>query len=319
MLRIRFELADLARLHLGPGGVAGMIESMYSSTHLIGRRVPRDLAAAAARVRGRLDPAAVGPLLDVLRPVDRTDPTPYFLLQRTDDPAEFVDHFLRLPAQRLRTDLRIRPVLTPYQRRLADGDRAARAELATAVTAYHRAFAGVLPEVHRLVTADLGRRRAVLAEHGSGALLDGLHPGIRWRPPWLEIDTPTDGDIELNGRPVRLMPSMFMRDRPRVLVEPNGPCFVTFPVPGRLIPSTADSGDPLAELLGRTRAAVVRALGDGCSTGELAARTGMSQSTASEHAAVLRRAGLLTTHRTGRSVHHRLTPLGEQTLTAEPG
>jgi len=318
MLRIRFELEDMARLRLAPGGVAGMIESVYSSTHLTARRVPAELTAVAGRVRGRLGTANVGPLLDLLRPTDATDRTPGFLLRRTSDPVEFVDHFMRLPARRLRADLATRSVLTPYQRRLADGDRAARADLATAVTDYHRAFATVLPEVRRLVTADLGRRRSVLAEHGSGALLTTLHPDIRWRPPWLEVDIPTDGDLELAGRPVTLTPSMFMRDRPRVLGVPDGPCFVTFPVVGRLLPTTADSGDPLTELLGRTRAAVVRAIGDGCSNGELATRTGTSGSTASEHAAVLRRAGLVTTQRTGRSVHHRLTPLGEQTRTADP-
>lgn len=318
MLRIRFELEDMARLRLAPGGVAGMIESVYSSTHLTARRVPAELAAVADGVRGRLDTATVGPLLDLLRPVDRIDRTPGFLLRRTGDPAEFVDHFMRLPAHRLRADLAMRPVLTPYQRRLAAGDRAARVDLATAVTAYHRAFSTVLPEVRRLVTADLGRRRSVLAEHGSGTLLDTLHPNIRWHAPWLEFDTPADGDIELAGRPVLLTPSMFMRGRPRVRAEPDGPCYVTFPVVGRLL-RTKGSGDPLTDLLGRTRAGVVRAIGAGCTNGELAARTGTSGSTASEHAAVLRRAGLVTTQRTGRSVHHRLTPLGEQTMTADPG
>ncbi|MFI9207663.1 hypothetical protein ACIGW7_05895 [Streptomyces sp. NPDC053253] len=42
----------------------------------------------------------------------------------------------------------------------------------------------------------------------------------------------------------------------------------------------------------------------------MARRTGISNATASAHAAALRAAGLISTTRTGRSVHHERTPLG---------
>ncbi|MBT2404775.1 MULTISPECIES: helix-turn-helix domain-containing protein [unclassified Streptomyces] len=47
----------------------------------------------------------------------------------------------------------------------------------------------------------------------------------------------------------------------------------------------------------------------------LARRIGVSNATASAHASALRAAGLLTTTRTGRSVHHARTPLAELLLT----
>lgn len=49
-------------------------------------------------------------------------------------------------------------------------------------------------------------------------------------------------------------------------------------------------------------------------TTELARRIGVSNATASAHASALRAAGLLTTTRTGRAVHHRRTALGELPL-----
>ncbi|MBF6239939.1 winged helix-turn-helix transcriptional regulator [Nocardia otitidiscaviarum] len=73
----------------------------------------------------------------------------------------------------------------------------------------------------------------------------------------------------------------------------------------------------LSALLGATRAAVLEAVADGGSTTELALRLGISPSSASEHAAVLRGAGLITSTRTRNQVRHRLTPLGAALLGLE--
>ncbi|WP_225801542.1 helix-turn-helix domain-containing protein, partial [Streptomyces sp. NK15101] len=73
----------------------------------------------------------------------------------------------------------------------------------------------------------------------------------------------------------------------------------------------ADGEGALVGVLGRTRAELLRDLTAPRTTTELARRLGVSNATASAHAAALRAAGLLTTTRTGRSVHHAPTPLGE--------
>jgi predicted transcriptional regulator len=75
-------------------------------------------------------------------------------------------------------------------------------------------------------------------------------------------------------------------------------------------------GAALAALVGRNRAAVLRTVADGCSTTELADRVGISLAAASQHASVLRDAGLITTHRQGSAVLHLLTPLGAELLRA---
>ncbi|MFI6160449.1 helix-turn-helix domain-containing protein [Micromonospora haikouensis] len=78
----------------------------------------------------------------------------------------------------------------------------------------------------------------------------------------------------------------------------------------------AAEGASLAALLGGTRAAVLAAVGAGCSTSELARRVGVSAATASQHASVLRAAGLIDTRRTGGSVLHTLRPLGRHVLAS---
>lgn len=69
-------------------------------------------------------------------------------------------------------------------------------------------------------------------------------------------------------------------------------------------------GDSLAALLGPTRAAVLRALGEPRGTADLAGTVGISSASASEHARVLREAYLIETHREGRAVRHSLTAFG---------
>ncbi|MGH3380833.1 MAG: ArsR/SmtB family transcription factor [Actinoallomurus sp.] len=64
-------------------------------------------------------------------------------------------------------------------------------------------------------------------------------------------------------------------------------------------------------MLGRTRAAVLQALsGRVGTTGDIARRLGISMASASEHASLLRAAGLVVSERSGNTVRHRLTSLG---------
>ena len=84
-------------------------------------------------------------------------------------------------------------------------------------------------------------------------------------------------------------------------------------------PDTESTDQALTELLGRTRAATLRATAGGCSTTELARRVGISPAGASQHATVLRKAGLIDTRRNGLSVVHDLTPTGRALLNGWAG
>lgn len=82
--------------------------------------------------------------------------------------------------------------------------------------------------------------------------------------------------------------------------------------------ATTAQSNGLASLLGRTRAHALEALADPCTTGELARRIGVSPATASHHATVLRAAGLISSHRDGVKIVHRLTAKGTTLLGLTP-
>jgi DNA-binding transcriptional ArsR family regulator len=165
----------------------------------------------------------------------------------------------------------------------------------------------------------------VLVDEGFDAWFGRLAAGrLRWQPPVLEVVRPvqptpeTGPDHHLGGRGLLLVPSAFFwpgpvlfhtmhRDRQDVLVYP-----VAAATSGTFGPAPVDRG--LVELLGRTRAKVLTAAAGGVSSTELARRAGISLASASEHAAVLRTAGLLRTERVGRSVRHTVTGLGARLL-----
>lgn len=157
---------------------------------------------------------------------------------------------------------------------------------------------------------------------GVEALLATLHSRVNWNPPVLEI--PGDGpeDVHLDGRGLVLCPSLFQLNRPGVLIGAEwvtGQPALVFPAPPD--PAQADRiwGDGpddtstvqvLGTLVGQTRAAVLQSLTQTSSTKELAERLGISSAGASQHAAVLRRTGLISTRRVRNTVLHTVTPLG---------
>jgi DNA-binding transcriptional ArsR family regulator len=70
------------------------------------------------------------------------------------------------------------------------------------------------------------------------------------------------------------------------------------------------SDEDLARLIGRPRAVLLTALAEPASTTGLAARARLPVSSVSEHLAILRAAGLVSTTRTGRYLVHQRTALG---------
>jgi DNA-binding transcriptional ArsR family regulator len=99
--------------------------------------------------------------------------------------------------------------------------------------------------------------------------------------------------------------------QPAIVYAPRG--LGTLWEPGDGPRSTA-----LDALLGARRARILSALGAPASTTELAARLGASAAGVSEHLAVLRRAGLVTSARAGRAVRYVRTEAGDALLRA-PG
>jgi len=78
----------------------------------------------------------------------------------------------------------------------------------------------------------------------------------------------------------------------------------------------ASDEEALGALLGRSRAAVLTAVGLPRSTTELAVELAQSPPAVSGHLSVLRRCGVVTSWRSGRRVLYQRTPLATSILTA---
>jgi DNA-binding transcriptional ArsR family regulator len=158
---------------------------------------------------------------------------------------------------------------------------------------------------------------------GVQGVLSALPAGLRWQAPVLEADTWPTGhiwasrNVRLDGHGVILMPSPFAGPRPRVLLRPDRPALVVYQAGSpRVLKATPSSGDPVGRLLGRTRGAVLRRVGQPGRhvTSTVARDIGISVSSASEHLTALRGAGLVASHRVGRAVVHRATSAGAELL-----
>jgi DNA-binding transcriptional ArsR family regulator len=209
----------------------------------------------------------------------------------------------------------------------ADPGSEGRRQLADAVDAAYRAL--IEPywiRIHAHLQAEQAFRGRILMHGGVERLLTTLQsPGIRWQPPILEIRAPGYADFHLDGRGLILIPSWFVGDTPALHSDLRD----YGAVPRLMFPAASDeaavrhlwsgdrsAGKALAALVGRTRAAALGSIADGCTTTELARRAGISVGGASQHATVLREAGLVTTRRNGSAVLHVLTPLGAELLQA---
>jgi DNA-binding transcriptional ArsR family regulator len=199
---------------------------------------------------------------------------------------------------------------------LAEGRSEPLARLAGVLRAYWKA--AVEPywqHVQARVEADRAVRGRALLDGGADELLASLPPVLRWRPPVLEADYPVDRELRLDGRGLLLQPSFFCRGTPVVYRDCALPPVLVYPVSHGCEPAFGDAVAPsLGRLVGHTRSAVLQSIRDGCTTSELARRAGVSLASASQHAAVLREAGLVVTLRHGNAVLHTLTPLGAALL-----
>ncbi|MER5311261.1 ArsR family transcriptional regulator [Streptomyces sp. NPDC002773] len=203
----------------------------------------------------------------------------------------------------------------PWVRGLYDGDSGAWRTVERAQrAAYETVLAPVWPLVQDLHRGEFTRYATAVAEGGLGAGLESLVPGSRLRADGV-WEWPGGGgrEVRLGGRGLVLLPTFHWRGGPLVQDLPDRPVVLAYPAGGGLplAPTTAPSSeDALAGVLGRTRAELLVAVGVPRTTTELARRLGVGNATASAQAAALRTAGLLTTTRRGRAVHHERTPLG---------
>jgi DNA-binding transcriptional ArsR family regulator len=221
------------------------------------------------------------------------------------------------PARRLTHEVhsvgRHRGSLTAAARDLAAGRSTAMGQLVTGMRDYFDAV--VRPQWPWLTAsfgADLDLRTRSMATGGLGAMLNSLHPSVRFDGSVLTMtDYRAERDLHLEGRGLVLVPSFFKsRARPVTLIDPELPPVLVYPVDRSAGMLAARQTEALAALVGRSRAAILELCAAGGSTTSIAAQLGQSPSTISEHLSVLRNAGLVISERRGATMQHRLRPLG---------
>ncbi len=316
VLRVHFTAADLVRTRVSDG--ADPLWETVLSLHRLRDKRPDPALAAWRRSRHG---ARQGPLGMLLPLVPQRGYFPDFLTPPAG--AAGVEHGLEAlmstPRTRLRSELTVlgaRNRLPSWTRSLADGEPAALRRLARSVRMYYHGTLGPnWPRISDRANTDRALRLHALWHGGAEAMLRTYGPSMRWRSPVLEVVYPVDRDLHLGGRGLLLVPSYFARS-PVALADTALPPTLVYPAPPT--PDEAPRTDEgLAPLLGHTRAAVLQALGGDPTTTELARRAGVSLSSASEHAAVLRGAGLVSSVRQSNAVRHALTPLGSALLKAD--
>ena len=337
LVRVNFTADDLARTRFSTAP-SPLIETGLAMIEL------RRAAVARGRIRirpwvreaWRAFPSTARPLLDLFGP---RGPWPGFMDPAATDLAEGLEIVRSTPPEHIRSELTDlwgdRPGRPPaWLRGLADGDREALEVVVRALRGLHDAV--VAPRWDNVVSsfhADVAKRMPVLAVGGLQTLFGTLHQQLQWQNEGLQRPG-NDGEVELHGGGLVLMPSAFWTGPPLFSIDdrdhrggsallytaqPSG-----YPSqPGQLPGPDGDplsgtgrgaGSDSLAALLGPTRAAVLRTLREPHGTAALAGAVGISPASASEHAKVLRDANLIETRRNGRSVRHSLTPLGRTML-----
>ncbi|MFJ5833875.1 winged helix-turn-helix domain-containing protein [Streptomyces sp. NPDC093089] len=321
MLRIHFTRDDLARVRFAPR--PSPVPELHAALLMLG--APHE-ELLFGRWRGRLLralPAASGPLADLVpggvapRFLDVLGGTREegFALIRAGRP-----EFVRSELERVYAGGGPVP---PWVRALHGGEAGAWRTLDRAQeAAYEAVLAPVWPLVQDLHRAEFTRHALTVAEHGLDAALTASAPGSRLRDGvWEWPGVPAGRDLRLDGRGLVLLPTFHWRGGPLVQDLPGRPVVLACPA-GRGLPLAPDGGgtreEALTGVLGRTRAELLHALDEGMTTTGLARRLGVSNATASAHAQALRAAGLITTTRTGRSVHHERTPLGRLVADDRP-
>ncbi|MET9953150.1 DUF5937 family protein [Streptomyces sp. NPDC006339] len=181
------------------------------------------------------------------------------------------------------------------------------------------ALAPYWARIRALLEADVFHRARQVAEHGSARVLSELHETVRW----------DDGTLRLvrracaltrdqAGSGLLLVPSAFAW--PRVLTRSVAPDPPQLAYPARGIgnlwePRTTTSAtDAVAAVLGRSRALLLAELDTPASTTQLAAVFGLSAAAVSQHLIALRNAGLVSAHRSGRSVLYARTAVADALL-----
>jgi DNA-binding transcriptional ArsR family regulator len=174
------------------------------------------------------------------------------------------------------------------------------------------------PRIRALHEADVTYRARQLALGGAELLFADLHPSLSWAGDALVIDKQMCEDVDPGGRGLVLIPAVF--DWPGIAILMGDDLQPTLSYSPRGIAELWDEpedvrGDgAMDDLVGGTRADILRVLNVPMTTSELAHRLHVTPAAVSQQLGVLRRAGVVDARRQGREVYSELTASGRRLL-----
>jgi DNA-binding transcriptional ArsR family regulator len=322
VIRLRLGPGDLERLRFAYSPLAEVAESLYV---LHSGQIPLLHRGWFDHIRTRLRRVDM-PVLRAIVPAPRPH-VASFLLSGAREPSTSIDAQLAAVAdcstERLRADLEVvwRGELPEDTKRVLEHGGGPR--IAEALRQYWQvAIKPFWPQIRAVLDADVAYRATRLARGGIEALLTDLHPELELAEHAIEVHSSAKGsEHELRGAGLMLVPCVFAWPHVMIDVDAGNPPSITYGPRGigelwPQIPPPDRTYDALADLLGRTRAAILRAATLPKSTCDLAAELGQSMPAVSAHLVVLRRAGLVSSWRARRRVLYQLTPLARSVLAA---
>jgi len=170
-----------------------------------------------------------------------------------------------------------------------------------------------------LLDREVRRVGTAMVRGGMAALLNSLHPRLRYADGTLTIAFPRDYCLTLGPRRLALLPMIAGRDALLISFERPDVCYIGYPVrqPGPGTQAVADGA--LAMILGPLRATILQALRQPLTVGQLAAAVQCAPTTATYHLQQLAAVGMITREQCGTSVRVSRTIRGDELIALLSG
>lgn len=184
---------------------------------------------------------------------------------------------------------------------------------------FHTLVNPIRPDISQALISSTRHTQQILRKEGLSYLLSIL----RKSPP-CAVPYPASADLlsieammKNDEVEVILVPSALWLFQPvYVLIESAGRLYIVYPATRIRSAERPDEApnSTLVQLIGGTRAAILKSIVCPTNTTTLATKLGISVPSASRHTTLLRQAGLISSARCGQSVKHRPTALGMQLI-----
>lgn len=322
MIEFRLSVEALSNTRFGYSPLA----EVQSSLRLLGAPRPGYLMRPWLRqVAGQLDGVDLE-LLGAVAPPGKW--TAYLFCVWSRHPGvtieEQLEEFAALPPEDICTDLaqvwRDRPMPGRLERTLK-ARRPGRI-IADAMAEYWQvAIEPFWARMRAVIDDDVAHRASRAVSLGLTSIFDDLHPEVSIESRVIRVDKPHHADLSYPGSRITLIPSVFVWPSLIIGHEQDDAFSLTYGARGvgrvwEGIPVAEAAEGDLGALLGRNRAVILRRLELPMTTTQLARELDQSPGTVNQHLTVLKRNGLLTSWRSGRSVHYRRTELASSIIAA---